>query len=996
MRKQAAESQKCTNLVEIKGGAGANMVKVFAFFKHPLSVRGLLIWSFLLPVSLLICLGGYYLYQAFDATHQAHRDNRVNDTIESLRKVDALLGKILFEGLNHLARNQAKNYNRSLEIPTDFRMQVFPKNKSAIPKELAQRAAGIVEHFAAHDTWLLPAAHSLQSRIVEVTLLYERLEAGKPVEANTWFRLVQDTAFAIGDISTALLVPEDQEQLASYLQLALSMNLDRLEKALWHEAYVLDEVIRRQSITERDTAALTAIRSISDTSHSRVTALATKLSSLKGVKPEKIASLNHALTTTLKSLSIFDDIRRQVYTSALVGGASVTNTQWQAALEDVMDQIDQAEQQATIPISLALQGNIYAKRIELVVVIGMAAALVISLSVLLLHQRRRILGPIKDITNRMSELADGDVNVVLPDYHHEDEISSMLDSIAVFKQNALLQHKQKEELVVATELAQASERLKSEFLASMSHEIRTPMNGVLGMLALLSKSTLDDKQHHYTEMAQNSAQSLLTVINDILDFSKIEAGKLDIESLPLNIITLYEQTINAMSILADKDALDLVLDIHQIDQPVFQSDPGRIRQILNNLVSNAIKFTSSGFVEITALVEQRDGRDYLVSTVRDTGIGISPEKQKGLFDAFTQVDASTTRQYGGTGLGLTIVKRLCQLMGGDVSVESRVGQGSVFSFHIALRAAEEPLAELESHVVSLAGERALVGFRCNTGRNALVKLMRSWGANTDKASDMHSILHCLDHHFEQPYKYVIVDCRLGDHGSTHWLKLLRARLDSIGALLILLVPISSALAEAEWKSAGADLVSRLPVNPTILAEGINELAKEQAAVAEDASAATDCAEADASALEQRQESLGEPAALVPVEATPGNLPRVLLVEDNLINQEVALFLLEEFGLRADLAENGEEALERLVDATEDVYQLIFMDCQMPKMDGYEATRHIRADAQLATYQDCPIIAMTANAMKGDKENCLAAGMSDYMTKPVDPSELSRKLKKWLQ
>lgn len=389
------------------------------------------------------------------------------------------------------------------------------------------------------------------------------------------------------------------------------------------------------------------------------------------------------------------------------------------------------------------------------------------------------------------------------------------------------------ELVKAKEAAEQAAKAKSEFLANMSHEIRTPMNGVIGMLNALQRATLEEHQYKQVNIAKSSADSLLNLINDILDFSKVDAGKLDLELLDFDIKNLIESTVEIFKRQSEENGLSFKLDVTGIDQTWINSDPNRIRQILNNLLANAVKFTKKGGIAVSAKLIHRENSRFLQCCINDTGIGIDSFKQDALFDAFTQADASTTRRFGGTGLGLAIVKHLCLLMGGDVWVHSVLGEGSKFTFEIEIKSTQR-----------------------------------------EKETD-----------FGMP----VSDKKLFSMGN-----------------------------------------------------------------------------------------------------------RILLVEDNLINQEVARDLLSELGLEIDVCENGLEALKTLSETESGTYDLVLMDCQMPEMDGYEASTEIRNGRCGNQYLDTPIVALTANAMKGDREKCLAHGMTDYLSKPIDMKELILVLSKYLK
>lgn len=430
--------------------------------------------------------------------------------------------------------------------------------------------------------------------------------------------------------------------------------------------------------------------------------------------------------------------------------------------------------------------------------------------------------------------------------------SLMLFAIVTYHYEAFRKETQ-DQLVKAKIKAEEVAKLKSEFLANMSHEIRTPMNGVVGMLNLLEKAGLTNVQSDRVRLAKSSAESLLTLINDILDFSKIESGKLEIEQIQFDPINLLKEVCEAFSFETEKRGLQLEIDVDGLPNTYLIGDPNRIRQIYINLISNAMKFTEQGTVQVKAEIQQGDQRHYFVGTVEDTGIGISDAKISGLFDSFTQVDASTTRRFGGTGLGLAIVKQLCRLMGGDVTVESQTGQGSTFSFQVEILVSEQILAP----------------------------------------------------------------------------------------------PVSSI--DVSPKQNGQ------PSGNTIHKK-----------------------------IDQNKQ--GEDM----------QKPRILVVEDNLINQQVIVGILEEYPFEVGVAENGKTALDQLRTTSPGFYSLILMDCQMPEMDGLEASRRIRSGEAGDHCTEIPIIALTANAMKGDREKCISAGMNDYLSKPIDEDLLIKTLYKYVE
>ncbi len=540
--------------------------------------------------------------------------------------------------------------------------------------------------------------------------------------------------------------------------------------------------------------------------------------------------------------------------------------------------------------------------------------------------------------------------------------------------------KQAEKLMVEARVAaEESARIKSEFLASMSHEIRTPMNGVLGMLGILQKSTLDTAQERQLDLALTSAKSLLVIINDVLDFSKIESGKLEFESVEFDVRSMLDDFSESVALKAAEKGIEIVVDNTQLHSSFITSDPGRIRQIVTNLVGNAIKFTHNGEVIIRSAIAERNGQFILHCAVIDSGIGISKEKVGSLFNAFTQADSSTTRQYGGTGLGLSITKQLCELMGGQISVISELGRGSTFEFSIPVKKPARDSAVAQQ--ISARNITVLVVEEHTVARQVLACQLREWGASVVEAASTTEGIAQLDQSLEDNKPGIdlaIVDVTQSEEDGLTLIEKVNSSRRAGELKFIAITDMAKLGDDKKLFKQGFHAVFPKPVITADLCQALSILPN-----AGDIFRDVPVPRKHQYFLESKSE---ENTRLV------GGL-RVLLVEDNAINQEVALSLLEDCDV--DVAANGQEALSTLnTVGQESDYDVVLMDCQMPEMDGYAATRAIRAGVGGENNIQIPVIAMTANAMEGDKEKCLAAGMNDYLSKPIDPDDLIRMLSIW--
>jgi signal transduction histidine kinase/DNA-binding response OmpR family regulator len=903
-------------------------------------------------VVLLVSVFALLAKRAFDQRQVAHRVAENVDLARKLLTVRAVLRSeatditTTFEGARVLTKAEVERFLAARTLRTELRTALARLEQSSRDPKIVAKIAGLA---AAYEKTILPVVHSFALPMAQrqPELAEHRRVAVRPFQDA----ITQEAEAVSSRITNSDLFVNEMMKISDLAWRARTDGgIDRLN---------VIRAVYGPLPSQRQTQALGEYVGRTNTQWETINA---------DIERYRLpAPLRRAIEVARETYFVRHVALRQALIDQWLGGGKplLTFQQWYDRSTPPLDNVlnvsrvalDLAEQRAAQQADLA-QTNLY-KAVALML-LSLCLAVGTTLSIVW-----RVIRPLKLITGRMESMVGGDLDLAIPFEDRRDEIGRFAQALRLFRDGAQERQRLSSELMrhqLAKETAEASNRIKSEFLANMSHEIRTPMNGVLGMAHLLEDTPLTEEQERYLRIIQDSGESLLAVLNDILDVSKLEAGKLAIENIDFDLNATVESAADLMLPKAREKGIDLALFVEPAARGLYRGDPVRLRQVLLNLVGNAVKFTEKGAVAVEVAVRAtqpaEDGSTPIRFEVTDTGIGMEQSAASRMFQKFEQADSSITRKFGGTGLGLAISKQLVECMGGEIGVTSKPGEGATFWFTIPFAKAKAQAGRREAPL-SFPGLKALVVDDIKVNLEIMRRHLETFGFAVTTTEDGFTAMAMLERaeRAGQPFDLVVTDYMMPDMAGDELARRIKA--DPLLARTRVIVA-SSAGRFAEAGGLKLDALLEKPIRPAELRQALANMF---------------C------------EPMAAPAPVKPEAAAVSCAGlNVLLAEDNKVNQQFATIFLRRAGCIVTTVENGREAVEAVQAGA---FDLVLMDVQMPHMDGPTATRAIRALP--APFCDIRIIAMTAHAMAGAREEYLASGMNDYISKPIQPETLLAKL-----